>query len=67
MGGKSPAPGATNVPTNSVITATFSEAMDVSTITTANLTLSNGGSVSGTVNYNSGTYTATFHAECATV
>lgn len=60
MGGKSPVPGATNVPTNSVITVTFSEAMDGTTINSSNLTLSNGGPVAGTVSYNSSTFMATF-------
>ena len=51
----SPANGATDVPINSSISATFSEVMDASTITTATFTVSG---VSGTVAY-SGT-TATF-------
>jgi uncharacterized delta-60 repeat protein len=54
----SPANNATGVAINSAITATFSETMDASTITTATFALSNGGSVTGAVTY-SGT-TATF-------
>ncbi len=52
----SPANNATDVAVNTAITATFSEAMDVSTLTSATFTLNNG--VTGTVTY-SGT-TATF-------
>ena len=54
---KSPAAGETNVPVTTVVTATFSEALDASTITTSSFTLD---SVAGSVSYNSGTYTATF-------
>ena len=53
----SPASGATGVAVDTVVTATFSEAMDDSTITTSSFTLDG---VSGSVTYNSGTYTATF-------
>jgi len=56
----SPLNGATDVVTYSAITVTFSEAMDESTITTSSFTVSNGGAVTGTVSYDSGTYTATF-------
>src|SRR4030067_1134594 len=52
----SPANSAENVAVNTAITATFSETMDASTVTTATFTLNNG--VTGTVPY-SGT-TATF-------
>ena len=52
----SPANSATGVAVNAAITATFSEAMTASTVTSATFTLDNG--VTGTVNY-SGT-TATF-------
>ena len=52
----SPANSAANVAVNTAITATFSEAMDASTVTTATFTLNNG--VTGQVTY-SGT-TATF-------
>ena len=56
----SPANGATEVAVNTTITATFSKAMDASTITTS-FTVSTGGSnISGTVSYNSTTKTATF-------
>jgi hypothetical protein len=53
----SPANGASNVAVGTTVTATFSEAMNASTITTSSFTL---GGVSGSVSYNSGTYTATF-------
>ncbi len=53
----SPASGATGVAVTTMVTATFSEAMNASTITTSSFTLSG---VSGSVSYNSGTYTATF-------
>jgi hypothetical protein len=53
----SPAADATNVAGGTVVTATFSEAMDASTITTTSFTL---GSVSGSVSYDSDSYTATF-------
>jgi hypothetical protein len=56
-----PASGATGVALDTVVTATFSEAMNASTITTSNFTLKIGSTpVSGTVSYNAGTYTATF-------
>jgi hypothetical protein len=46
---------------DTVVTATFSEAMNASTITTGSFTLKVGTTpVSGSVSYNSGTYTATF-------
>ncbi len=54
----SPDKGATEVAINTTITATFSEAMDVSTINTSTFTVSNGSNISGTVTY-SGTI-ATF-------
>jgi hypothetical protein len=53
----SPADGATDVLLDTVVTATFSERMDETTITTGSFTLD---SVSGSVSYNFGTYTATF-------
>jgi hypothetical protein len=52
-----PANGASNVAVGTAVTATFSEAMKASTITTSSFTL---GGVSGSVSYNSGTYKATF-------
>jgi len=56
-----PASGAINVPVGAVVTATFSEAMSASTITTSSFTLKIGTTpVSGSVSYNAGTYTATF-------
>jgi hypothetical protein len=53
----SPASGASGVSVETVVTATFSEAMDESTITTGSFTVAG---VSGSVAYNSGSYTATF-------
>jgi hypothetical protein len=51
---------ATGVPLNKVISATFSKAMDPSTINTTNFTLFTGGaSVSGSVNYSGSTATFT--------
>jgi len=57
----SPANGASNVAVDTTVTVTFSEAMKASTITTGSFTLvADSTSVSGSVSYNSGTYTATF-------
>ena len=57
----SPTNGAIGVAVNTTITATFSAAMDSSTITTSTFTVSTGGiNISGTVSYNSTTKTATF-------
>jgi len=53
----SPADGASDVAVGTTVTATFSEAMKASTITTSSFTLDG---VAGSVSYNSGTYTATF-------
>ena len=53
----SPAADETGVAVGTVVTATFSEAMNASTITTSSFTLDG---VAGSVSYNSGTYTATF-------
>ncbi|MCK4733214.1 MAG: right-handed parallel beta-helix repeat-containing protein, partial [Methanophagales archaeon] len=55
----SPEDGATDVAIDTVVTATFCEAMDSSTITTDSFTLA-GSAVSGTVTYDSDTYTATY-------
>ncbi|GAF73151.1 unnamed protein product, partial [marine sediment metagenome] len=55
----SPEDSATDVRVDTVVTATFSEAMDSTTITTDSFTLA-GSAVSGTVTYNPATYTATF-------
>ena len=55
----SPLNGASDVAIDAVVTATFSEAMDSSTITTDSFTLA-GSAVSGTVTYDHDTYTATF-------
>jgi Fibronectin type III domain. len=59
----SPADGATSVAPASAITATFSEAMDPTTITNSTITLkatSSGLGVNGTVSYNTSTHIATF-------
>ena len=58
-----PAAGASNVATNSKITAVFSEDMDASTLSGASFTLTNstlGSAVAGTVSYAAGARTATF-------
>lgn len=53
--------GATDVAVNSAISVTFSEVLDVSTITTSTFTLSGpSGLVAGTVTFNTATNTATF-------
>ena len=52
-----PANGASDVAVGTAVTATFSEAMKASTITTGSFTLDG---VAGSVSYNSGTYKATF-------
>ncbi|HSZ58796.1 MAG TPA: DUF4082 domain-containing protein, partial [Tepidisphaeraceae bacterium] len=57
--GESPTSGASAVPISSAISATFSAAMQSSTISMV-LTDANGNSVPGTVAYNSATQTATF-------
>jgi len=57
----SPAANATGVAINTTVSATFSEAINASTITTSSFTLKVGTTpVSGSVSYNSGTHTATF-------
>jgi hypothetical protein len=58
----SPADGATDVAINAVITATFSAAMDPSTITAATFTVKDsiGDPVAGTVTYDEASLTATF-------
>jgi methionine-rich copper-binding protein CopC len=57
--GQSPAGGATNVPTTTTVTATFSEPVQASTVSMA-LTAPDGTAVSGTRSYDSSTQTATF-------
>ena len=54
----SPADTASGIAVTSVISVTFSENMDVATISTASFSVDNG--VTGTVTHNSGTNTATF-------
>ncbi|EIC28174.1 DUF4082 domain-containing protein [Methylomicrobium album] len=57
---RSPAPGATGVAAGTAVTATFSEAMDPATLTTATFQLQAGSNpVPATVNYNSISRTAT--------
>ena len=60
-----PVNSATGVAVNAAITATFSEAMDATTITTSTFTLSGGGAVSGAVNYTGTTATFTPTADLA--
>lgn len=56
-----PGPGATGVPTNQVLTATFSEAMTASTINTGTFTLMGpGGAVGGNVTYSASGFVAKF-------
>jgi hypothetical protein len=57
-----PANGATSVPVNSIVTATFSKAMNPLSITSATFTLTDphGAVVTGTYSYIPGTLTATF-------
>jgi ATP-dependent Clp protease adapter protein ClpS len=64
----SPANSAVGVLPSSVVTVTFSEAMNASTINSSSVTLkvtSSGTSVAGTVTYNSGNNTATFTPSAA--
>jgi hypothetical protein len=56
----SPVAGATNVSRNTIITVTFSEAMDPTTINGTTFTVSAGGPVVGSVSYNAATRVATF-------
>jgi len=57
----SPVADATDVAINTTVSATFSEAMDETTITTGSFTLvTDSTTVSGSVSYDSDTYTATF-------
>lgn len=59
----SPPNGATNVAVGTAVNITFSEAMDATTITTANITLKNSSTlapVAGSVSYNATTHVATF-------
>ena len=55
---RTPAPGSTNIPVTTSISATFSEALDPSTITSASVQLSTGGfPVAGSVLYSNSTIT----------
>jgi hypothetical protein len=57
---QSPSDGATGVAASTPVRATFSEALDASTVTTSNFTLTGpSGAVAGTVAYDAGTHTAT--------
>ncbi|MCZ6688152.1 MAG: Ig-like domain-containing protein [Planctomycetota bacterium] len=58
--GQFPMPGATAVPENTLVTATFSEDMNPGTINGATFTLMDGGSVAGGVSYDAPSRTATF-------
>ena len=63
----SPSDGATGVAVNSTITATFSTAMDGTTITTSTFTVTDAsGAVSGTVSYSGSTATFTPAADLST-
>lgn len=61
----SPGAGAVSVATSSVVTVTFSENMNGSTINGSTFSVSNGSPVPGTVSYNSGTRVATFTPNAA--
>ena len=62
----SPVADATGVAVGTTVSVTFSEAMDASTITTGSFTLvTDSTTVSGSVSYDSGTYTATFTPSAA--
>ncbi len=56
----SPTASATGIATNSVITATFGEDIFATTVDTSSFTLTNNGSVSGTVSFDGNTNIATF-------
>ncbi|WP_243688512.1 Ig-like domain-containing protein [Geotalea toluenoxydans] len=57
----SPLSGGTSVPVSTLVSATFSEAMDAATITSASFTLKAGAtSISGSVAYDNGIFAATF-------
>ena len=58
--GTTPAAGATDVATNAAITATFSEAMNASTVTSSFTVSAGGSSVAGTVTYDAANRVATF-------
>src|SRR6185436_3878501 len=58
--GQSPAAGGTGIPTSTTVTATFSQALDATTVTTATFELRMAGTlVPSTVSYNAATLTAT--------
>jgi methionine-rich copper-binding protein CopC len=61
---RSPAPNATSVPANATVTATFSEAVQQSTISFT-LKDPNNNTVAASVNYNSSTFTATLTPNAA--
>ena len=59
--GQTPANGATGIPTSTTVTATFSEALNPTTVTTSTVTLKGPGTtpVSAAVGYNTSAFTAT--------
>ena len=67
VSGMTPAVGATGVPITTAVTATFSEAMNVSSINTSTVLLTNpsNGVVPATVVYNTSTFTATLTPNAA--
>ena len=66
VSGVTPANSAANVSTSASVTATFSEPVDASTVTSSNFTLTGpNGSVLANVTYNSGTNTATLQPSAA--
>jgi hypothetical protein len=63
---QTPPSGATDVSTGTTVTATFSRAMDATTITSSSFTLTGpSGSVAASVSYNAGTNTATLTPSAA--
>ena len=67
MSAQTPATGAIGVPINTSVTATFSEAIDVATVTSSTFELRNPSNalIASTVSYNAGTRTATLTPNAA--
>jgi methionine-rich copper-binding protein CopC len=61
----SPANGASDIATNTIVTAVFSEDIDCTTVTTSSFTLSDGGAVAGSVSCSGNTATFTPGANLA--